>query len=179
MPITRTVRGAHDITDWDPEDVAAWDAGGAKVARRNLIWSIVAEHVGFGVVDLVGDGVVHAAGRVSHRRSGEVRPRRRANRRRCGSSHSVRPAVTRFGGRNWTIFSALVLLVPAALTLYFMAHPETSYTTFVLVSAFAGLGGGNFASSMANINAFYPQRLKGWALGLNAAAATSESPPSN
>jgi NNP family nitrate/nitrite transporter-like MFS transporter len=30
------------------------------------------------------------------------------------------------------------------------------------------VGGGNFASSMTNINAFYPQRLKGWALGLNA-----------
>src|SRR6202011_4177986 len=44
----------------------------------------------------------------------------------------------------------------------------TSYTTFMIVAAFAGLGGGNFASSMTNINAFYPQRFKGWALGLNA-----------
>ena len=42
------------------------------------------------------------------------------------------------------------------------------YTTFMVVAAFAGFGGGNFASSMTNINAFYPQRLKGWALGLNA-----------
>ena len=77
-------------------------------------------------------------------------------------------AVARFGGRNWTIFSALVLLVPLLLTLYFMAHPHTSYTTFMIVAAVAGFGGGNFASSMTNINAFYPQRLKGWALGLNA-----------
>ena len=38
----------------------------------------------------------------------------------------------------------------------------------MVVAAFAGFGGGNFASSMTNINAFYPQRLKGWALGLNA-----------
>ncbi len=82
-------------------------------------------------------------------------------------------ATARFGGRNWTIFSALVLLVPTLLTLWFVMHPGTSYTTFLLVAATAGVGGGNFASSMANINAFYPQRLKGWALGLNAAAATS------
>jgi NNP family nitrate/nitrite transporter-like MFS transporter len=60
------------------------------------------------------------------------------------------------------------LLIPLALTWYFMAHPSTSYTTFLIVAAFAGLGGGNFASSIANINAFYPQRLKGRALGLNA-----------
>jgi MFS transporter, NNP family, nitrate/nitrite transporter len=77
-------------------------------------------------------------------------------------------AVARFGGRNWTIFSALVLLIPLLLTLYFMAHPGTSFTTFTIVAAVAGFGGGNFASSMTNINSFYPQRLKGWALGLNA-----------
>lgn len=77
-------------------------------------------------------------------------------------------AVARFGGRTWTVFAALVLLIPAALTLYFMARPGTSYTTFLIVAGIAGFGGGNFASSMANINAFYPQRHKGWALGLNA-----------
>src|SRR5690349_14707861 len=80
--------------------------------------------------------------------------------------YTVAPA--RFGGRNWTIVSALLLLIPLALTLWVMSQPGTSYTTFMVVAAFAGLGGGNFASSMANINAFYPQRLKGWALGLNA-----------
>jgi MFS transporter, NNP family, nitrate/nitrite transporter len=39
----------------------------------------------------------------------------------------------------------------------------------LLVASTAGLGGGNFASSMANISFFYPDRMKGWALGLNAA----------
>jgi len=39
----------RNIEHWDAEDVAAWDSGGAKVAKRNLIWSIVAEHVGFSI----------------------------------------------------------------------------------------------------------------------------------
>nr|MDP9168669.1 MFS transporter [Actinomycetota bacterium] len=43
-----------------------------------------------------------------------------------------------------------------------------SYSTLLVLAALAGIGGGNFASSMANINSFYPQRLKGRALGLNA-----------
>lgn len=77
-------------------------------------------------------------------------------------------ATARFGGRNWTVMSALFLFVPTLLTLYLMMNPGASYTTFMLVAATAGIGGGNFASSMTNINAFYPQRLKGWALGLNA-----------
>ena len=38
-----------------------------------------------------------------------------------------------------------------------------------MAAATAGLGGGNFASSMANISFFYPDREKGFALGLNAA----------
>jgi NNP family nitrate/nitrite transporter-like MFS transporter len=76
-------------------------------------------------------------------------------------------AVARFGGRNWTIVSALLLLVPSLAAAYVM-HPGTSYTTFMVVAALTGVGGGNFASSMTNINAFFPLRKKGWALGLNA-----------
>lgn len=81
-------------------------------------------------------------------------------------------ATARFGGRNWTIFNSLLLLIPAVLALIFTygatAADHPSYTTLLVIAAFAGFGGGNFASSMTNINAFYPQRLKGWALGLNA-----------
>ena len=40
---------SHRITDWDPEDVPAWEAGNKNIARRNLIWSVVAEHIGFSV----------------------------------------------------------------------------------------------------------------------------------
>ena len=76
-------------------------------------------------------------------------------------------AVAKFGGRNWTIVSALALLVPAVLAAIFL-RPGVSFTTLLAVAAVAGVGGGNFSSSMANIDAFYPQRLKGWALGLNA-----------
>jgi MFS transporter, NNP family, nitrate/nitrite transporter len=76
-------------------------------------------------------------------------------------------AVAKFGGRNWTIVSAALLLIPTILAAIVM-HPGTSYTTFMIVAAVAGVGGGNFASSMTNINAFFPERYKGWALGLNA-----------
>lgn len=76
-------------------------------------------------------------------------------------------AVARFGGRNWTVFSVALLLVPTAAAA-FALRPGTPYPVFLLVAALAGVGGGNFASSMTNINSFYPLRKKGWALGLNA-----------
>ncbi|WP_433292686.1 nitrate/nitrite transporter [Pseudonocardia sp. CA-142604] len=76
-------------------------------------------------------------------------------------------AVARFGGRNWTIISAALLLIPTIFAAIIM-HPGTSFSTFLLAAAVAGVGGGNFASSMTNINTFFPDARKGWALGLNA-----------
>jgi NNP family nitrate/nitrite transporter-like MFS transporter len=159
----------HTIDDWDAEDVDAWNNGGAKIARRNLIWSIFAEHVGFSVWSIWSVMVLFMPQNVYHIDA--------AGKFFLVAMPTLVGAILRlpytfatatFGGRNWTVFSAAVLAIPTVLTLYFMAHPGTSYTTFMVVAAIAGFGGGNFASSMTNINAFYPQRLKGWALGLNA-----------
>jgi NNP family nitrate/nitrite transporter-like MFS transporter len=159
----------RNIAHWDAEDVEAWEAGGKNIAKRNLIWSIFAEHVGFSIWSIWSVMVlfmpqstygIDAAGKfylvaVPTLVGAAMR-----------IPYTIAPA--KFGGRNWTIVSALLLLIPTLLTLWVMKRPDTSYTTFMLVAAFAGFGGGNFASSMTNINAFYPQRLKGWALGLNA-----------
>ena len=78
-------------------------------------------------------------------------------------------AVPKFGGRNWTVASAALLLIPTLGFAYAVQRPDTPYWMFCLIAATAGLGGGNFASSMANINFFYPAAKKGAALGLNAA----------
>ena len=77
--------------------------------------------------------------------------------------------VARFGGRNWTIVSAALLLLPVIGLALCVGNPETPFGVMLGVAALAGVGGGNFASSMANITYFYPQREKGWALGVNAA----------
>ncbi|MGW6730286.1 nitrate/nitrite transporter [Nocardia sp. NPDC055029] len=164
-----TLKRNHDIEHWDAEDVAAWEAGGKDVAKRNLIWSVFAEHIGFSVWSIWSVMVLFMpADKFGIDPAGKfflvAMPTLVGGFLRI--PYTV--ATARFGGRNWTIFSALLLVVPLLLTLYFVTQPGTSYTTFLVVAAFAGVGGGNFASSMTNINAFYPQRLKGWALGMNA-----------
>ena len=78
-------------------------------------------------------------------------------------------AVAVFGGRNWTVFSAGLLVIPTVLLAHCLTTPGTPYWMFVLAAATAGFGGGNFASSMANISYFYPERHRGAALGVNAA----------
>jgi NNP family nitrate/nitrite transporter-like MFS transporter len=78
-------------------------------------------------------------------------------------------AVPKFGGRNWTVVSALLLLVPTLSLIWLVRDPTTPFWLMALAAATAGLGGGNFSSSMANISFFFPDKEKGFALGLNAA----------
>jgi len=73
-----------------------------------------------------------------------------------------------FGGRNFTIFSTLTLLVPTLWMAVAVQNPDTSYVVFVMIALLCGLGGGNFSASMANISFFFPRRRLGTALGWNA-----------
>src|SRR6202451_3537439 len=158
------------IADWNPEDRTFWNSTGKFIARRNLIWSIVAEHSGFSIWltwSIVATKLPQAG---FHYTTDELfqlvaLPGLIGSLMRFPYTF----AVTTFGGRNWTIFSASVLFIPTIALAYYVTQPDTPFTTMLWVAALAGLGGGNFASSMANISFFYPDRMKGWALGLNAA----------
>jgi NNP family nitrate/nitrite transporter-like MFS transporter len=165
---TRTAGRSHWIDDWDPEDTGFWEREGSRIAKRNLIFSIFSEHIGFSVWTMWSTLVLFLGPKYG------LTPAQKFTLTSvpaaCGSFLRLPYtfAVAKFGGRNWTIISAALLLVPSILTAI-MLKPGISYGTLLLLGAVAGVGGGNFASSMANINVFYPSRLKGWALGLNAA----------
>ncbi|GIF25759.1 NNP family nitrate/nitrite transporter-like MFS transporter [Actinoplanes tereljensis] len=161
-----SVRG-HWIDDWRPEDPAFWAETGAPIARRNLIFSILSEHIGFSVWSLWSVLVLFLGPAYGIDPAGKFLLTAVPTLVGAALRIPYSFAVSRFGGRNWTIFSATLLLVPAVLAA-FLIKPGVSYSTLIVLAAVAGVGGGNFASSMTNINAFYPNRLKGWALGINA-----------
>jgi NNP family nitrate/nitrite transporter-like MFS transporter len=158
------------IDDWNPEDTAFWDKAGKRIARRNLIWSIVAENIGFSVW-LIWSVTATRLPKVGFHYTTEQLFNLVALPGLIGSlmRFPYAFAVPRFGGRNWTVVSALLLLVPTISLSILVTHPEAPYWAMALAACTAGLGGGNFASSMANISFFYPDREKGFALGLNAA----------
>lgn len=160
-------RGGRWIQHWDPEDETFWNETGERTARRNLFFSVLSEHIGFSVWTLWSVLVLFMGPEYG------LTP---ADKFLLTSMVTLVGAVVRvpytfavaiFGGRNWTIVSASLLLVPTVAAFAVM-EPGTSFSTFLLVGLLAGVGGGNFASSMTNINAFFPLRKKGWALGLNA-----------
>ncbi|WP_309124549.1 MFS transporter [Arthrobacter sp.] len=158
------------IDNWNPEDRDQWDSGGRTIARRNLQWSIACEFLGFVVWQLWSIVVVYLPAAGFNFTTSQIfwlisMPSLVGATMRIPYTFMV----PRFGGRNWTIISALLLLIPSIGLAIAVSNPETPFGMLLLIAAFAGFGGGNFASSMANITFFYPVREKGWALGLNAA----------
>ncbi|GAA2468877.1 NarK family nitrate/nitrite MFS transporter [Streptomyces thermolineatus] len=163
----RARRGGRWIERWDPEDEEFWQRTGRRTATRNLVFSILSEHVGFSVWSLWSVMVLFMGPEYGVDVAGKFFLAAVPTLVGAVVRVPYTFAVARFGGRNWTVVSALLLLVPSVAAAFVM-HPGTSYATFVAVAALTGVGGGNFASSMTNINSYYPLRLKGWALGLNA-----------
>jgi NNP family nitrate/nitrite transporter-like MFS transporter len=158
------------IDRWEPEDTQFWENGGRAVARRNLIWSIVAENIGFSIW-LIWSVTATRLPKAGFHFTTEQLFQLVAIPGLIGSlmRFPYAFAVPKFGGRNWTMVSAALLFLPTIALAMLVSRPETPYWLMLLAAGSAGLGGGNFASSMANISFFYPDREKGFALGLNAA----------
>jgi hypothetical protein len=100
----------HRLTDWNPEDTAAWAGGNNKIARRNLLCTVAGDHAPFSV---------------------------------------------------WPLWSVMALFMPASvygfstgdkLRLGAVATPVGG--PHLLCAALTGLGGGNYAASLADVNAF-------------------------
>lgn len=155
--------------NWNPEDEQFWEREGRKIANRNLwisvfaltlafivwqIWSIAAARlndIGFNLTPsqlftlAALPGLVGATLRIFYTFFVGI-----------------------FGGRNWTVISTAMLLIPAIGIGVAVQNPDTSFTTLAILAAMCGFGGGNFSSSMANISFFFPKKHKGFALGINA-----------
>lgn len=158
------------IDDWRPEDDSFWAERGRAIARRNLGWSVFTEFLGFVVWQLWSIVVVMLPASGFSLTTGQTfwlisLPSLVGATMRFPYTFMV----GRFGGRNWTVVSALLLLLPTVGLALCVNRPDTPFPVLLVIAALAGLGGGNFASSMANISFFFPAREKGWALGLNAA----------
>lgn len=161
-----------NIKDWNVEDEKFWATTGKRVAYRNLWISIPSLLCGFAIwlmwgviaVEMLNLGFPFSQDElftltaISGLAGATMR---------IPSSFFIRLA----GGRNTIFLTTAMLLSPAIGTGIALQHPELPLWVFQLLALWSGVGGGNFASSMSNISTFFPKRLQGTALGLNAGLA--------
>ena len=157
------------LNDWRPEDSVFWDRGGRRVATRNLWISIPALLLAFAVW-MVWSVVVVNLPAIGFKFDTEQLFWLAALPGLSGATLRIFYSfmVPVFGGRKWTAISTASLLLPATGIGFAVQSPETPYSTFLILALLCGFGGGNFASSMANISFFFPKAQKGNALALNA-----------
>ena len=169
VPLTAPARAGCTIHVWNPEDAQFWSATGRRVAQRNLWISIPALFLSFAVW-MVWSVVVVRLPEIGFRFTTDQLFWLAALPGLSGATLRIFYSfmVPIFGGRIWTVLSTASLLVPALGMGYAVQDPATSYPTMLVLALLCGLGGGNFASSMANITFFFPREQKGTALGLNA-----------
>ncbi|MCO5130165.1 MAG: MFS transporter [Xanthobacteraceae bacterium] len=159
----------HLIEDWRPEDPHFWAEKGRRVARRNLWISIPALLLAFAVW-MVWSVVIAKLPAIGFDFTQDQLFWLAALPALSGATLRIFYSfmVPIFGGRLWTTLSTASLLLPAIGIGHAVQDPSTPYLIFVVLALLCGFGGGNFASSMANISFFFPRAEKGNALALNA-----------
>ena len=158
-----------DIADWRPEDEAFWESTGKRIAYRNLWISVPALLCGFAVWGMWGIITVQMLNLGFPFTQAELFTLTAiagisGATMRIPASFLIRLA----GGRNTIFLTTAMLLAPALGTGIVLQHKDWPLWAFQLMALWCGVGGGNFASSMSNISTFFPKKLQGTALGLNA-----------
>lgn len=163
---------AHRIVGWDPEDPVGWEAGNKTIARRNLVCAVIADHTAFSIWSIWSVLVLFMPDSVYGFSSAD-KLLMAAVATLVGGCVRIpyTLGIAKYGGRTWTAFATLILLVPTIGTVVLLANPGLPLWPYLVCAGLTGLGGGNYTASLANINALYPQRKKGWALAVDAGGA--------
>lgn len=159
----------QDLRNWTPEDEKFWESKGKAIATRNLWISIPSLLSGFAVWMYWGIITVQMLNLGFEFEKSDLFTLTAiagltGATLRIPSTFFIRIA----GGRNTIFFTTALLIIPAVGAGFALQNPDTPLWQFQLLALLSGLGGGNFASSMSNISFFYPKKILGYALGMNA-----------
>ena len=160
---------SRTLEEWHPDDDTFWETTGHRIARRNLWISIPCLLLSFSVW-LVWSVIVAKLPSIGFAYTNNQLFWLAALPGLSGATLRIFYSfmVPIMGGRLWTTLSTATLMIPALGIGYAVQNPDTPYLLFLILALLCGFGGGNFASSMANISFFFPTSEKGHALALNA-----------
>jgi NNP family nitrate/nitrite transporter-like MFS transporter len=170
-----------NIENWDVEDNQFWETQGSSIAKKNLWISIPALLLAFAIWIMWGMIIVQmkklgfTLGMPNQtpedlRTINELLWTLPAIAGLAGATLRIPNSflIAIGGGRNVIFLTTAFLLIPAVGAGIALGNPDTPYLVFAALAVTSGFGGGNFASSMSNISYFFPKRMQGTSLGLNA-----------
>ncbi len=159
-----------DIKKWDVEDDQFWESEGKHIANRNLWISIPSLLSGFavwlmwGIITVQMLNLGYGGFEKSQLFTLAAIAGLSGATLRIPSTFFIRLA----GGRNTIFLTTSLLILPALGVGIALSDPNTPFWHFQILALLSGFGGGNFASSMSNISFFYPKKVQGYSLGMNA-----------
>jgi len=176
-----------NLRDWNVENPDFWESKGKRIAQRNLWISIPALLLAFAVWimwSIIATKLKEFGFNFGMIKPGMSPDEVTATLNEINSLYYTLPAIAGLagatlripnsfliaigGGRNVIFITTALLIIPAAGVGFALQDVNTSYLTFAIFAALSGFGGGNFASSMSNISYFFPKRVQGTSLGMNA-----------
>ena len=161
---------AKDLTNWNPDDQSQWESTGKAIANRNLWISIPSLLCGFavwlmwGIITVQMLNLGYGGFEKSQLFTLAAIAGLSGATLRIPSTFFIRLA----GGRNTIFLTTTLLILPAIGVGIALSSPDTPFWHFQILALLSGFGGGNFASSMSNISFFYPKKIQGYSLGMNA-----------
>jgi NNP family nitrate/nitrite transporter-like MFS transporter len=161
---------AKDLLDWNPDDQSQWESTGKAIANRNLWISIPSLLCGFavwlmwGIITVQMLNLGYGGFEKSQLFTLAAIAGLSGATLRIPSTFFIRLA----GGRNTIFLTTSLLILPAIGVGIALSSPDTPFWHFQILALLSGFGGGNFASSMSNISFFYPKKIQGYSLGMNA-----------
>jgi len=161
---------AKDLSNWNPDDQSQWESTGKAIANRNLWISIPSLLCGFavwlmwGIITVQMLNLGYGGFEKSQLFTLAAIAGLSGATLRIPSTFFIRLA----GGRNTIFLTTTLLILPAIGVGIALSNPDTPFWHFQILALLSGFGGGNFASSMSNISFFYPKKIQGYSLGMNA-----------
>ena len=157
------------LTTWQPEDNNFWETEGKKTAWKTLWITTFALIFSFAtwfvmsaiVVKLPGLGFKYTKDQLFWL---AAMPGLAAGILRI--IHTFLLPI--YGTRKVVSVATLLKLIPVIGIGFAVMDPTTPFWWFMILAFTAGFGGGDFSSFMPSTNLFFPKRLKGTALGIQA-----------
>jgi len=157
------------IARWEPEDTVFWKATGSRIAWRTLAITTFSLVLSFATW-FVMSAVVVRLPNIGFKFDTMQLFWLAAMPGLAGGTLRIIHTflIPLYGTRKVVTVATFLKLIPAVGIGLAIMNPDTPFWVFMVLALLAGFGGGDFSSFMPSTSLFFPKRLQGTALGIQA-----------